>query len=63
MFIVNLNGEQIDKIAATKVAAKKWVKENVLIGPTHMGEWAKLNNGYRYATTIGRYYTFTKEKT
>ena len=59
VFLVYKNDSlKTDVIDATKSAAKKWVRENVL--STHIGEWRKTSEGYEYATSIGAYYQFRR---
>jgi hypothetical protein len=58
-FKIVLNGKTIGStLSATKADCKKWVKDNILF--THMGEWRKIQGGYEYSTTVGRYYQFIK---
>lgn len=58
---IYMNDQALNQhIDPTLRAAKKWVKNNIL--STHMGEWIEHDDGYEYATTIGRYYRFRLEK-
>lgn len=60
-FRVSLNGDRTESICiASLKSAKEWIKAHVL--STHMGQWRRIDGGYEYSTTIGRYYTFKSER-
>jgi hypothetical protein len=61
-FIVRLNGERLPHlVSATKADAKQFIRGYET--STHMGQWRRIDGGYEYSTTIGRYYTFKKPDT
>jgi hypothetical protein len=56
IFAVYYNDVFQMSIERTKKARLAWIRKNVT--STHMGEWYKTTYGYRYDTSIGRYYRF-----
>ena len=60
-FRVWCNDKHLGTIPATKRAAREFIRDRARIG-THMGQWIKKLNGYEYATTVGQYYQFNRER-
>lgn len=59
LFTVYMNDEKLPHLVnATLRDAKMFIRGYVV--STHMGQWRKINGGYEYATTIGRYYKFIR---
>jgi hypothetical protein len=59
-FSIYVNGTKLlFKIDGTKKAAKQYIQ--TFLTSTHMGQWRKIESGYAYDTTIGKYYEFKRE--
>lgn len=60
-FKVYRNGEyKGDTFTASLREAKQWIREGKVFIGTHMGEWKRTVNGYRYHTTVGTTIEFVR---